>query len=345
MSRAPYVPDLFDSVVGSVPSEAVAAGRRLYAKVSHETMLCGDTASAAGWSIESHTIGCRNAADEPREDWLDSHLRIYDEYRSDGVSFVVGDPSDGGVFVTFTPQRGARPVRRKRDAVARVRAVARPRVEHVGGRRMKVGVPLDLRSGSPSSTSFEGVGLSVSVHPEAWSSIAKLGSVAFSLERSDSEPGRFAVYGKAIAAAASLWAVREGWAVRSKGWEVTYYDEEDDVRRSFLCPSADDARAEADGLEGQEPEVEEVEVLTASPRMETRWRSYFTGADWSRPLSPYIVETEAANLWVAAVRPDLDGIWWNDRLDPASLSAPRGVILPHAAPRWVPVRRYSLRAR
>jgi hypothetical protein len=70
--------------------------------------------------------------------------------------------------------------------------------------------------------------------------------------------------------------------------------------------------------------------------------AYFAGADRSRPLSPYLVETEAVNLWIAAVRPDLDGVWWNDRLDPASLSAPRGVILPHAASRWQPVRRYSL---
>lgn len=210
---------------------------------------------------------------------------------------------------------------------------------------MKVGVPLDLRGGSPSSTSFEGVGLSVSVHPEAWSSIARLGAVAFSLERADGGPGRFAVHGKAAAVAASAWSVRAGWAVRSVAWEVTYYDEEDGVRRSFLCPSADDARAEADGLEGQEPEVEEVEVLTASPRMETRWWSYFTGADRSRPLSPYLVETESMNLWIAETRPDLDGVWWNDKLDPSSLSAPRGVILPHAAPRWHPVRRYTLRGR
>lgn len=215
-------------------------------------------------------------------------------------------------------------------------------MEHVGGARMKVGVPLDLRGGSPASTSFEGVGLSVSVHPDAWSSIARLGTTVFSLERTDGEVGRFALHGKAASSAAARWSLEEGWAALATAWEVSYCDDESGDRRSFICTSADDAAAEADGLEGQEPEIAEVETLTASARMEARWHSYFAGADRSMPLSPYLVETEVVNLWVAAVRPDLDGVWWNDRFDPASLSAPRGVILPHAAPRWQPVRRYSL---
>jgi hypothetical protein len=40
------------------------------------------------------------------------------------------------------------------------------------------------------------------------------------------------------------------------------------------------------------------------------------------------------NLYVATMHPDLDGVWWNERLDPDALSAPRGVLLPHALGRW-----------
>ena len=55
-----------------------------------------------GWWVETHTIGCRNAADEDEEDWWDSHFTIYDEYAADGMSTLVGDPSDGK-FVSITP--------------------------------------------------------------------------------------------------------------------------------------------------------------------------------------------------------------------------------------------------
>jgi 8-oxo-dGTP pyrophosphatase MutT (NUDIX family) len=60
------------------------------------------TAPKAGWWVETHTIGCRNAADEPEEEWWNSHFSIYEEYSNDGRSTVLGDP-DEGRFVTITP--------------------------------------------------------------------------------------------------------------------------------------------------------------------------------------------------------------------------------------------------
>jgi hypothetical protein len=60
----------------------------------------------ADYWIETHTIGCRNAADDPEDEWWKRHYAIYDEYASDGISVILGDPSDG-VFVTITPQKGS----------------------------------------------------------------------------------------------------------------------------------------------------------------------------------------------------------------------------------------------
>ena len=64
----------------------------------------GESDLVQGWWIESHTLGCRNHADEPRESWWGTHHDIHDEYVSDRISSVFGDPTDG-YFVTLTPQR------------------------------------------------------------------------------------------------------------------------------------------------------------------------------------------------------------------------------------------------
>lgn len=88
-----------------VPPAALRRGEEMLAAVAN-TMLVGDTDTVDGWFIETHTLGCRNAADDPETEWLDRHWAIYDEYRADPRSVVVGDPDDGGAFVTFTPLRG-----------------------------------------------------------------------------------------------------------------------------------------------------------------------------------------------------------------------------------------------
>jgi len=64
----------------------------------------GDSDVAEGWWVETHTLGCRDHADEAREVWWDAHYDTYAGYASDGISCVVGDPEDG-YFVTLTPQR------------------------------------------------------------------------------------------------------------------------------------------------------------------------------------------------------------------------------------------------
>jgi hypothetical protein len=40
------------------------------------------------------------------------------------------------------------------------------------------------------------------------------------------------------------------------------------------------------------------------------------------------------NLYAEAELPDVDGVWWNERLDPDRHQAPRGVILPSRIARW-----------
>ena len=88
-----------------IPNEAIRVARNMLSQVSGKPLLCGDSDTVAGFSIETHTLGCRNAADEPKEQWWESHWKIYDEYANDGRSEILGDPADG-TFVTITPTRG-----------------------------------------------------------------------------------------------------------------------------------------------------------------------------------------------------------------------------------------------
>lgn len=86
-----------------IPQEAHAAAAEMLSQLSGPLSL-GDTRVVSGFCIETHTIGCRNHADDPEEEWWDRHFAIYDEYKSDGVSQIVGDPTDG-YFATITPAR------------------------------------------------------------------------------------------------------------------------------------------------------------------------------------------------------------------------------------------------
>jgi hypothetical protein len=70
-------------------------------------------APKSGWWVETHTIGCRDAADEAEEEWWDSHYAIYDEYVKDGMSTVLGAPEDGK-FVTITPWGSGKVAARER---------------------------------------------------------------------------------------------------------------------------------------------------------------------------------------------------------------------------------------
>ena len=99
MSHDPY--DLSD-----VPPDTVTRGRQLLQDASRNMMLCGESGIVMGWWVESHTLGCRNAADEDRESWWTSHWKIFDEYENDGISKIMADEATGA-FVTMTPTKGS----------------------------------------------------------------------------------------------------------------------------------------------------------------------------------------------------------------------------------------------
>ena len=192
---------------------------------------------------------------------------------------------------------------------------------------------------SPSVHSWEGVGLSVTLNDpevvEAWGEIASLGDRFVVLRRAGRKPGRFAVWTPALERQGCAWGVSAGWLRRAPKWRLHWDDEEDGERRFTDFDTEGEAREEAGELTYSDlsPSIEPVEGFDARPALETRLQLHFPSAA-GRTASMGLAVIEATNLYVGEMYPSHDGIWWSERLDPANLSAPRGVILPHALDRW-----------
>lgn len=189
------------------------------------------------------------------------------------------------------------------------------RVAHVGA------MDLTLKT----QGSYEGAGLSVSLHPSSWASIARLGEDGYILER----PGarfidRLALTKLQIADIVQ-WGRDEGLVSDGETWKVSYYDAEDEARRSFTVGSREAAEAEAEILE--RPRITgPMRTPMATPELLSRSMHGRTDA------SPDLV----FDLTLVALAESLgyDGVWWRERHDPARLSAPRGVIVPGMVEDW-----------
>lgn len=192
-----------------------------------------------------------------------------------------------------------------------------------------------LRFGrSPSAASQEGIGLSVSRHPSVWASLARLPGPIYDLVHADGTDGRFVRVEPPVLAQALTWAVAQGWVVPVEVWAWDYSDDDGEERTKVFSSLAEATE------DGHDPDdLRPVTAPEATPALVARWSDYFTGHRIGEVLDLVYAAQEAANLWLATVHPDVDGWWWDDELAPEIQSAPRGVILPHALPRWKVARR------
>jgi hypothetical protein len=185
-------------------------------------------------------------------------------------------------------------------------------------------------------TSFEGPGLSVSEVPEAWRSIAQLGSApVWRLERKDGKPGVFVDMREVdrtpfLEAAVVRGLVRPGIVYR-----VYRYDSESDDDHYFVFTDREEAEAEAQYVEETEEfpaeaprGVVEVPSFLPTAKLKKRWSRFFT-----RRLGQMLVEEFAISTVLEATK-QYDGLWWEEQLDPGLLSAPRGVIFQSKLRQW-----------
>lgn len=180
---------------------------------------------------------------------------------------------------------------------------------------------LDPADKGAVSQSLEGDGLSVSLHPEEWARIARLGdSPTWALTK----PGNRLVDYWAISAeqraAVMAWAEASGLAVAAKLWSLSYRYGEDDEPAVSLYESEAEARDEHGFLleEDASSALSCVDGWLATDALRARVR---------HSCSPGIVEDFAVVAYAVDVA-GADGVWWADRYDPAELSCPRGVLAP-----------------
>jgi hypothetical protein len=192
-----------------------------------------------------------------------------------------------------------------------MKTIAFPAVTHIG----------KMDSALKKVGSCEGAGLSVSIHPMAWSGICRIGTEGFALYSADRDAtflhARKLTDGER--AEIRAWGKANDYLINTHSWKVTYYDEDLGERASFMFASEAEAVSEAAELlrprvTGPIPETKStVKLLREAHQKENV--DMFEDAAFDLLLTVYAQQ----NL-------DVDGVWWGDRLDPCTHSAPRGVI-------------------
>lgn len=186
-----------------------------------------------------------------------------------------------------------------------------------------------------NATSLEGNGLSVSVDPDAWRSIARL-----------SEHPTWSMTCRPAACFVDIHALTEAHWTNVLGWatdnglvspteaiEVSWYDSEADQRVFTLFDAtkpreAERAQAEYEDLVDSESEMKTSFSWMATPEMNER-------IGFKVDLG--LVKDLALTMYCEDVlfdREGVHGVWWEDDLNPGAYSAPRGVIHARALPRW-----------
>jgi len=170
-----------------------------------------------------------------------------------------------------------------------------------------------------SEHTYEGhLGLSVSSFPEEWGMIASLGGNVYELLN---ENGTFFDFHKItddMWTEMYAWAVEEGYLVPHTYFAFDYEDCEWEmmIRSTYFTES--EANIEAGG----EHVVFKVEG--------------FAGTNKYAELVGEEQRNEASLILtiIAKLQESIDGVFWNDTIDPSRLSAPRAMILNEKLSRW-----------
>ena len=197
-----------------------------------------------------------------------------------------------------------------------------------------VGLYPEARPPTSRWTSYEGIGLSISLDPKAWIKIAKLGGLPLvEMHRRDGQPGRFLDWHESRDIVLA-WGVAASLVRCVPAWLVCYEnDEVGEVEMMYF--DRKQAQKEMRGFEeaGMEATLGETSGFVADGALAARLEEAFG------PIAPEhgAVLAELANRYAAAA--GLDGVWWDDDNDPDFLSAPRGVIIPERLDDWVATHR------
>jgi len=185
--------------------------------------------------------------------------------------------------------------------------------------------------------SQEGSCLSVSLCPQAWTEIARLGgsptwrltrrgAVFLDIHRAMADPQ--------LLAAVLEWGRNEGLCAPAQRFRSYQWDSDFDDWRYMLCTTHEEALNEivdeTDSWEtdgpGGGPLVREVTVNRGTTAL-----SALVGVS-ERQLDD--CDDLVLMAWAMKTVGPVDGVWWTETYDPQGLSAPRGGIFPEAVIGW-----------
>ncbi len=192
-------------------------------------------------------------------------------------------------------------------------------VVHIGTMRV------DLK-GSIYETSYEGAGLSVSSEPDAWEAIARLGGLPWwQLTNPDGEFLNALAIPEPLKHHITKWGLANQYVKDVAIWEVTWWDDELEEERYTLFTNPTEAKEEMEDESYPDAKIHKGRSLAPTSRLEKRIliEGAPIGLTWDHLLT----------IWTED-ETNLDGVWWEEVLDPLNLSAPRGVILPPKVPEW-----------
>jgi len=186
----------------------------------------------------------------------------------------------------------------------------------------------DLNVASKSRNSYEGAGLSVSVHPAAWRMIGRgqVGGTTWRLDRPDSRFLDALCLGKRRTATILKWGLREGYAEPAELWKWTYWDDDLEEEVFQIFTTRDEAIEEADCDEDDDC-VSAVSGYVSTPALDAM-AMQDDQSHGTKSVLDLLLPIYADRVL------GLDGVWWAERLDPLCHSAPRGVIAANAVSQW-----------
>lgn len=184
-----------------------------------------------------------------------------------------------------------------------------------------------MNAGDKRQDSYEGAGLSVSLHPAAWRRIARghVGGDTWEMTKSGNRFLDYHKIGKRRWGVIRQWATENGWAEAKTQYEVSWYDDEMEQRVGFVFDTRKEAEAESDPEYNEDIRIKEIPTgLTGTQQLATRCHQRGPTSSPQELLASVYAEDVLG----------LDGVWWQDVFDPSNLSAPRGVIVPSKVSTW-----------
>lgn len=172
--------------------------------------------------------------------------------------------------------------------------------------------------------SYEGSGLSVSTVPKAWREIVRLGDSPTRVLYNPT--GKFLDFYSLTALEKKeimQWGYNKKLIEPTTIYYIRYYDDEDETEYEMVFTDKEDGEENA--------EAYEVPLLERTGIMGTLSLSKVSD---SNTISKDNHALEQLIIYYFETHAEYDGVWWNEKLDVSSLSAPRAVIFNNKLASW-----------